>query len=182
MIIQKIYSCIIKNKDRIIKYLLIFISILISGIIIYFRKDLAELASYGYLGIFLVSIVGASTIIVPSPSLVATFVGGSLFNPLLVGILSGVGTSIGEITGYLAGLGSTVLIKEDRNYKRVEKWMAINGFVTIFLLAVIPNPLFDLSGIISGATKYSFKKFFIATLLGKTIRFIGISFLGSSFL
>ncbi len=60
--------------------------------------------------------------------------------------------------------------------------MSINGFLTIFILAVIPNPLFDLSGIISGATKYSFKKFFVATLLGKTIRFIGISYLGSNFI
>lgn len=161
---------------------MIFASVLISGVIIYFRNYLARLASYGYLGIFLVSVIGASTIVVPSPSLVATFVGGSLFNPLIVGILSGVGTSIGEVTGYLAGIGSTVLIKEDKNYMRVEKWMAINGFITIFLLAIIPNPLFDLSGIISGATKYSFKKFFIATLLGKTIRFIGISYLGSSFI
>lgn len=169
------------NKEKIIKYLMILGSILISGVIIYFRNDLAKLASFGYLGIFLVSVIGASTIIVPSPSLVATFVGGSLFNPLAVGILSGVGTSIGEITGYLAGLGSTVLIKEDKNYKRVEKWMSINGFITIFILAIIPNPLFDLSGIISGATKYSFKKFFIATILGKTIRFIGISYLGNNF-
>lgn len=180
-VLNKITSFLYKNKEKIIKYLMILGSILISGIIIYFRNDLARLSEYGYIGVFLISVVGAATLVIPSPTLIATFVGGSILNPILLGIVSGVGTSIGEITGYLAGLGSTALITEDTNYKRVEKWMNINGFLTIFILAVIPNPLFDFAGIVSGVTKYPFKKFIIATLLGKTIRFIGIALLGSSF-
>ena len=58
--------------------------------------------------------------------------------------------------------------------------MNINGFLTIFLLACIPNPIFDLTGVFAGATKYSFKKYFLAVILGKVIRFIGISYLGNS--
>lgn len=169
------------KKEKVIKYLLIVASILISGIIIYFRNDLAKLSSYGYLGIFLINLVGSATILIPTPSLIATFVGGSIYNPLLVGIVSGIGASIGETTGYMAGVGGSVLIKENKNYKRVERWMNVNGFVTIFVLAVIPNPIFDLTGMFAGATKYSFKKYFLAVTLGKVLRFIGISYLGSSF-
>lgn len=169
------------GKDKIIKYLLIFASILISGIIIYFKNELAKLASYGYLGIFLINLIGSATILVPAPSLVATFVGGSIYNPLLVGIISGLGAAIGETTGYIAGIGGSVLIKENKNYKKVEKWMNVNGFMTIITLAIIPNPIFDLTGLFAGATKYSFKKYFLAVVVGKVIRFIGISYLGSGF-
>lgn len=170
------------NKDKIIKYFFILASIAISGTIIYFRNELARLSEFGYLGIFLINLVGSATIIIPTPSLVATFVGGSIYNPLLVGIFSGVGASIGELTGYLAGYGGSVAIKENKHYKKIEKWMNMNGFVTILVLATVPNPIFDLSGIFAGVTHYSLKKFFTAVLIGKTVRFIGLAFLGSNFL
>lgn len=169
------------NKERLIKYFFIFISVLISAVIIYFRDDLAKLAGYGYFGIFLINLLGSATIIIPAPSLVATFVGGSIFNPLLVGLVSGLGASIGELTGYLAGYGGRVAITDHKHFKRIERWMGKNGFVTILILALIPNPIFDLSGIFAGATGYPVKRFFTAVLIGKTVRFIGISFLGSSF-
>lgn len=181
MFILKIKSGFIENKEKIIKYLLIFASVLISGVIIYYRNDLAKLSSYGYVGIFLINLIGSATILIPTPAIVATFIGGSIYNPLLVGIFSGIGASIGETTGYMAGYGGSVLIKENNNFKRVEKWMNINGFLTIFILACIPNPIFDLTGIFAGATKYSFKKYFLAVTLGKVLRFIGISYLGSRF-
>ena len=169
------------KKEKVIKYLMIFASVSISGTIIYFRNELASLAGYGYFGIFLINLLGSATIVIPAPSLVATFVGGSIFNPLLVGIVSGLGASIGELTGYLAGYGGSAIVTENKNFKRIEKWMGKNGFVTILVLALIPNPIFDFSGIFAGATGYPLKKFFTAVLIGKTIRFIGISYLGSRF-
>lgn len=182
MTYQNIIVWAIKNKGKIIKYFFIFLSIAISVLIFVFRDALTQLSSYGYFGIFLINLIGSATILIPTPALVATFVGGSIYNPLLVGILSGIGASIGETTGYLAGYGTSVLIKENKDYKRVEKWMNINGFMTIFILACVPNPIFDLTGVFAGATKYSFKKYFLAVMLGKVIRFIGISYLGSGFI
>ena len=169
------------NKEKVIKYLFIFGSILISGVIIYFRNELTKLSTFGYFGLFLINVIGSATILIPMPAVLATFVGGSIYNPLLVGIISGIGAAIGETTGYMAGYGGSVLIKESKNYKRVEKWMNVNGFITIFVLAVIPNPIFDLTGMFAGATKYSFKKYFLAVTLGKVLRFIGIALLGNSF-
>jgi len=46
-----------------------------SGALIFiFRDRIAELASYGYLGLFVVSVVGNATVLLPMPSLVATFI------------------------------------------------------------------------------------------------------------
>ena len=167
------------NKEKLIKYGFIFLSVVISISIFYYRNELSRLSTYGYLGIFLVNLLGSATIVIPTPALVTTFVGGSIYNPLLVGLVSGIGTTIGELTGYMAGLGSTVAIKENSKYKRIEKWMNINGFLTIFVLALIPNPFFDISGIISGVTQYPLRKFLLATFVGKTIRFIIIALIGA---
>lgn len=179
MQLLKIVTFFKKYREIILKYFFIILSIIISFSIIYFRHDLAKLAGFGYLGVFLINLLGSATIILPAPSLVATFIGGSIYNPLLVGIFSGIGAGLGELTGYLAGYGGSAFITESKNYKRIEKWMSINGFATILILAIIPNPIFDLSGIFSGATHYSLKKFLTAVLIGKTLRFIGIALLGS---
>jgi uncharacterized membrane protein YdjX (TVP38/TMEM64 family) len=170
------------NKEKLTKYGFILASILISVTIIYFRKDLAKLSELGYLGVFLINLVGSATVIIPAPAFIASFIGGSIYNPILVGLFSAVGASIGELTGYLAGYGGSAVIKEDKNYRKVEKWMTRNGFLTILVLAAIPNPFFDISGIISGVTNYSIRKFLLATLIGKSIKFLIIALLGSRFI
>jgi membrane protein YqaA with SNARE-associated domain len=168
-----------RNKEKLIKYGAIVLSILISVCIFYYRNRLADLTAYGYLGIFFINLLGAATIAIPTPALVATFVGGSIYNPLLVGLISGLANTLGELTGYMAGVGTSIILEEDKRFKKVGKWMRINGFITIMILALIPNPLFDLSGIISGATSYSVKKFLLATFIGKTVRFIIIAYIGA---
>ena len=47
----------------------------------------------------------------------------------------------------------------------------------IFLAALFPFP-FDIVGMMSGAAKYSLKKFFIATFLGKCLKCLLIAYAG----
>lgn len=173
---------LIKNKEKIIKYSLIFASILISVLIIYFRDDLAKLASYGYFGIFLINLLGSATIVIPAPVILSALVGGSVYNPILVGLVVALGATIGELTGFIAGIGGQVAMTDHKHFKRVEKWMEKSGFVTLLVLALIPNPLFDLAGIFAGATNYGVKKFLLATFLGKSLKFLIVALLGSRFL
>lgn len=173
---------LLKNKERIIKYSLIFFSILISGIIIYFRNDLAKLQGYGIFGIFLISILGNATVVIPAPVILSAFIGGSVYNPILVGLVVALGATIGELTGFMAGTGGRITITDQNNFQKVEKWMTKSGFLTLLVLGAIPNPLFDLAGIFAGATNYPIKKFLLATFLGKTIKFLSVSLLGSYFI
>ena len=181
-ILKKFLIFIQKNKEKIIKYLMVVASILISFLIFYFKDYLKELTTLGYLGIFLISIIGNATIVIPAPVVGAALIGGSIYNPFLVGIITALGATIGELTGYLAGEGSSVFLEENKNYKRIVKWMQKSGFLTIFILATIPNPLFDLAGIVSGATNYSTKKFLLATFLGKSLKFLTFALIGRHFL
>ncbi len=169
------------KKEKVIKYLLIFASILISGVIIYFRNDLIKLQGYGIFGIFIISILGNATVIIPAPVIISAFIGGSIYNPILVGLVVALGATIGELTGFMAGVGGQVAITNHKHFKKVEGWMMKSGFLTIFVLATIPNPLFDLAGIFSGATNYPIKKFLLATFLGKSVKFLTVALLGNSF-
>ncbi|KAK7366532.1 hypothetical protein VNO80_08525 [Phaseolus coccineus] len=102
----------------------------------------------------------------------------------LEAILWGVGTAIGELPPYFlsraASLsGSTVdaieeLDSDDKGVLNlIKRWFLSHSqhmnFVTILILASVPNPLFDLAGIMCGQFGIPFWKFFLATLIGKAI-------------
>lgn len=153
----------------------------ISILIFLFRDRVAEFASYGYLGLFVISVVGNATVLLPMPSLVATFITGGVLNPWLVGIVSGAGMAIGELSGYLAGCGGRAIVEaKDRDrYQRLENWMRRYGALTIFVLSVIPNPVFDLAGIAAGALHYPVWRFLLFCFLGKTVKGLVLAFAGA---
>jgi membrane protein YqaA with SNARE-associated domain len=51
--------------------------------------------------------------------------------------------------------------------------------LAIFLLAFIPNPVFDVAGIAAGALRIPVWKFIAATMLGRTLRFILLAYFGA---
>lgn len=168
------------NQLKIKSVLALTIAILITSIIFVFRNKIRFLDTFGYFGIFLLSIIGNATIILPIPSILAAYVGGGFFNPLFVGIIAAFGATIGELTGYLAGYGGRTIIEDPKKLEKIEKWMKKYGLWTVFILAIIPNPLFDLAGIASGMLKIPVWKYFLVTFAGKLIKFLGFAYLGAS--
>ncbi|ONK75348.1 uncharacterized protein A4U43_C03F15900 [Asparagus officinalis] len=57
--------------------------------------------------------------------------------------------------------------------KQIKRWFLTHSqhlnFFTILLLASVPNPLFDLAGIMCGQFGIPFWKFFLATVIGKAL-------------
>ncbi len=146
-----------------------------------YRDRVVQYASYGYLGLFVVSVVGNATILLPMPSLAATFVAGGILNPWLVALVSAAGMSIGELSGYLAGIGGTAIV-EPRNrerYQRLEDWMRRHGFLTIFVLGTIPNPFFDLAGVAAGILHFPLWYFLLACFLGKLVKAVLFALAGT---
>ena len=166
-------------KDKYKKIIGLILTVSLSVIIFLFRDKLVNFESYGYLGIFVISVLGNATIILPVPVILTAFFLGGIFNPFLVGIVSALGAKIGELTGYVAGYSGRAIINKEEKLVRVEGWMRKYGLWTIFVLAAIPNPLFDLAGMVSGAGKIPIWKFLLVTLLGKTIKFLVIAFIGA---
>lgn len=165
-------------KDKTKKILGLLLAIAISVVIFAFRDKVSDLKGYGYLGIFLVSVLGNATIILPVPVILTAFVGGGIFNPFWVGVIAAAGASIGELTGYLAGAAGQIVVEKDKRLQKVEGWMHRYGLVALFVLAAIPNPAFDLAGIVAGATKIPVWKYLVAVSLGKAVKFLIFAFLG----
>lgn len=165
------------------RWLAIAVALSITAAILIFRKELAQFATYGYVGIFIISLLGNATVVLPVPGLLGVFAGGSAFNPIIVGLVAGVAEPLGELTGYLAGYGGRGIVENKQLYNRLSKWMQhrnyFTGYLTIFVLSVIPNPLFDLAGIAAGAMRLPVSGFLVACWLGKTIKALAIAFAGA---
>lgn len=149
---------------------------------IYFTGGLSDdLWALGYLGVFLISILGAVVILIPIPSLPVVFLMGMLLNPFLVGLMVGLGEPIGEIPTYMAGRSgqvSTDSNKKRRFFARPINWMKRRGALVIFIFALLPNPAFDVAGAAAGAVRYPFWKFLLMLFLGKTVKGWIIAFAG----
>jgi len=161
------------------KLMSLALAILISVLIFLNRDKFGNLESYGYVGIFLISVLGNATIVLPVPVILTAFLGGGIFNPLAVAVVTSLGATIGELTGYMAGISGRGLIENKGKIEKVKNWMSKHGLWTLFVLAVIPNPLFDLAGIVAGATRIPVYKYLIVVWLGKLIKFLVFSFLGA---
>ena len=140
----------------------------------------ALLDSYGYLGIFIINLIGSSTIIFPLPSAGFVFLAGGFLNPLFVGLSAALGCAIGELTGYILGRGSRKVIEKKwkKQIRKTENYFKkYGGFWVILFFAATPLPD-DIVGIIGGTLDYSLKKFFIASFIGKLILNLILAFGG----
>lgn len=136
-----------------------------------FDKWLRDIAfQHGYVGIFIVSLIGAASIIVPIPYTIMIFFMGKILNPILIAISSGTGSAIGEFSGYVLGYYGRAVVSEDRKRKMnyVVKLFNRYGAFTVFVFALTPLPD-DLLFIPLGIMRYSFIKAFIPCLIGKII-------------
>lgn len=147
---------------------------------IYLLRDQARwLARWGYVGIFLLSILANATIILPAPGVAFVFGLGALYNPLLVALAAGAGAAVGELSGYLAGYSGNIVIQNRTHADRMTEWMKKYGPWTILILGFIPNPLFDLAGIIAGMLKMPLWKFLLFCMVGKIFKMLLFAYAGS---
>ncbi len=169
-----------KNQRYIwLRVLILLLVILLTLVLVINREKVRNLGMYGYPGIFLVSLLANATIIIPIPGILFTTAMGAVFNPIWVALIAGLGSAIGELTGYLAGLGEQVIVEKRGWYARVTTWMKKYGNLTIFVLALIPNPLFDLAGMAAGALKMPVWRFLLWCSIGKILKMIIFAYSGS---
>jgi len=162
--------------------------------------DKDDLEALGYPGIFVANFLGTATVFVPVPGLTAAgqaliVAGSQTLQPVAVVAVGAAGMTLAETTAYLAGrIGREVSEERDMPVRGrfglwlrkaagfVDRLMARYGFVTLLVLAGIPNPLFEFAGITAGAVRMNFWRFLLAVAIGKTIRATLLVVLGNAFL
>jgi len=148
----------------------VLVLLLVVGLTVFLfinRDRVKELEALGYPGVFLVSLLANATLILPVPGVLFTSAMGAVFNPYLVALAAGTGATLGELTGYMAGFSGQGVIENRKWYDKVTSWMTKYGGITVLVLAFIPNPVFDIAGMVAGALRMPMWKYLIFSWIGK---------------
>ena len=140
---------------------------------------LQQLTQFGYFGIFLLSLIGASSIIIPIPYTIIIFLIAKQYNPILLAIAGGTGAALGEFTGYALGFYGQKIISQERRRKMefMVKLFGRYGPLAIFIFALTPLPD-DLLFIPLGILRYKPIKAFIPAILGKMLMIYLLAYFG----
>jgi uncharacterized membrane protein YdjX (TVP38/TMEM64 family) len=136
----------------------------------------------GLIVLFGLAALSTATLILPAPGLALTAIAGAAGDPLVVGIVAGLGQAIGELTGYAAGWSGRSFLPDSPAMIRLTGWVKRRGMLVIFALALVPNPVFDVAGIAAGVLRMPLVRYLGAAASGKVIKNIlvagGASMLG----
>jgi membrane protein DedA with SNARE-associated domain len=172
-----------KKKGQ-LKYLLLLaaalLTIILVTVLVQKPTNFDEyLKSSGYVGVFLMALIGSASPVWPLPGSWAIFIAAGLgLNPIILGLIGGIGEPIGELTGYTAGFGGQIALQRFKRYKQIENWMRRWGGPTIFVVSAIPNFFIKAATIAAGGLRYPLWRFFIFCWAGKTIKSLAFAFAG----
>jgi len=176
----------------------VVISVVGSLLLIWHWRWVEGLSSQGYLGLFIISLFAGSPIPIPTPSMILTFTLGSLLNPVLVGLVSGLGNGIGNALIFLTGHGGLLFFQNsdvsapagETSSSRIGRFLRKIGMprmldfakrravLAVFLLSIYPNPVLTPMILGIGAMRFRFTKFFLACWAGKTAQSLILAYLG----
>lgn len=158
---------------------------LMAGAVIYYWEFVRGLRVYGYVGAFLISILGGATIIVPVPMLAVVFALGRVMeHTWLVGLANGLGETLGALTIYMTGYGGGSAFfysthgKLRAAYERLTGLMERKGSLTLFLLAAVLNPFFYPAALAAGALRFGLKRYLLICSAGKIIKGMTVAYAG----
>jgi membrane protein DedA with SNARE-associated domain len=166
----------------------VIVTVLMFVAIIYFGEQINEMKQWGYLGAFVISILGGSTIIIPVPGLaVMVALASAMKDPWHVALLgfSGVaGEMIGAVLIYMTGHGAGKAISNNKHgaiqkaYDKMLDFIRRRGGWALFAVAAIINPFYYPAAFACGALRMEIKKYLIISLLGKIIKVMSVVYIG----
>ena len=155
---------------NILRILALFAVVGVTLYIYSIRDRVEQFAGFGYPGIFLIALLANATILLPAPGVAVIYAMGAIFNPFGVGLAAGLGGTIGELSGYLAGFSGQAVVERMDIYNRIKPWVDKYGGWAILVLSAIPNPFFDVAGIAAGIAKMPLGSFLLFSGVGQLIK------------
>ncbi len=141
----------------------------------------------GYPGTFLACFLGSASVVIEVPFAGVPFIMGGLtsnlgqfvFDPWLLGLLSGIGATIGDMTSYALGYVGRKFVDETSS-SGFSEFIENHPKATplaVFILASTPLPV-DPALVSLGVAKYSLWKLFLPCLIGEVIFLTGVAWAG----
>jgi len=139
-------------------------------------RDKVNLEDIGYVGLAVTVLIATGGLVLPVPSLATACAAGILLEPPYVALVAGSAGAVGELTGYFLGYSGRGVLDKSRLYQRMEDLMRRRGWLVLFLVALIPNPIFDFVGIAAGALRYPVWRFLAVVWAGKVLKFLTLGY------
>lgn len=163
-------------RQRLVSAAIILLVIGIVAVLAVFRDSFRVSGAVGYPTIALLNLVASASVFVPVPGVAAVCTGGVMLSPLFTALVATVPASVGELSGYAAGRGGAGLVTKGRYYYTIMRWMRRQGWLVLFVLSAIPNPVFDVAGVAAGALRYPVWRFLAILCAGKLVKFVVIAY------
>jgi membrane protein DedA with SNARE-associated domain len=158
----------------------VLLTILMFVAIIAFNDQVKEMQRWGYLGAFIISILGGATIIIPVPMLaVVVALASAMGTPwevALLGFSSAGGELVGALIIYYTGTGAGRAISTNAHgrvqkaYQKMLNFIERRGNWALFAISSIINPFFYPAAFACGALKFGLRRFLFVVIIGKLIK------------
>ena len=169
-----------KSRDYVLGGLSVALTVALCMLVIIYWQEFMQFSKYGYVGVFIVSFLAGITVLVPVPSVFIVFTLGAVLNPVLVGLIAGVGEATGSMGVYLTGLSSARAFHalDHKVMAKFRAWIKSRGALSVFAMSAIFNPLFFPFTAIAGMMHYGWWRFFLLCLAGKSLKNILVAAAG----
>lgn len=168
---NEMLNCLLKSKIIAAVCLVVILTIVLCAY--FFQQSLETYLTWGLLGLFVGCFLSNATILLPAPSLLLVCQFSLIYNPVVVALVGSIGTTLGELVGYIAGASGQELLQQKKNSKLLSAFRK-HPYLIVFIFSCIPWPVFDIVGIISGATHIKISRFLFSCWLGKLLKMLVI--------
>ncbi len=145
--------------------------------------DISNLLSYGYFGIFIITLLGGTFFPVGSPAIVAT-AGALGFPKIPVVIITSVGYTLGICINYFLAyeFGTHYVKKKIGNevYKDISEWWNKWGILLVVLFALFPILPFNLLALLCGLFRFNILYFILINFGSNLLNSYIFIYLGAS--
>ncbi len=134
-----------------------------------------NIETVGYTSIWFIAFIGAALVFAPVGALGAVCVTVAVdLDPFMVALVAASAEAVGELTGYLAGMGGKAIFDRNKFYLRFKNLFSRYASLCLFLGSIIPNPFFDFLGVAAGSILFPVKRFVLIVFAGKTLKFLWV--------
>ena len=168
------------KREAIIGGISIAVTIALSFFILQHRTYIEQISQWGYVGLFIISVLTNGTFILPGLGIIITFTMGGVLDPAIVGAVAGIGEAVGAIGAYFTGYAGRGLFRDSNNgfYLRLTNIVERHGSKAIFFVSAALSPIFYPFAVCLGMIRFGWVRFFLATWAGRTVKSMVLAYLG----
>ncbi len=151
----------------------VFIAIILALPWLLLQEEIKQMASWGYVGLFLSCLLASATILIPAGSTMSVVIASTLLDPLLCILVGSISATLGEQSAFLFGKLNSQQAKcsKSKFIIKWQSWMSRKSWMKVFIAAAVPLPIYDIIAVNAGSIHMSWGQYILATACGKIVKY-----------